>query len=144
MPISKIHAIIPDSRSRDGNENGQYVPFQSRRRNDSYIGQLVTRAGRRSSTTNPNAYFTNSRWNRQRYGPRHRPVWWQLGSLPLFTRRACRKSSRNGTLASSCFLRRLSDVSYDVEDYDPKLRRRKTRDIVMYCGWNLTTIPTLT
>lgn len=108
-------------------------PFQPDDTQDDYVKQLITRVEEARQLARIRTLAAQEK-DRQRYDDKHRPVAYSPGDLVwIFT--PVRKVGLSEKLLKRYFgpyrvIRRLSDVTYEVEDYEPSSKRQKRRDIV--------------
>ena len=108
-------------------------PFQPDDTQDDYVKQLITRVEEARQLARIRTLDAQEK-DRQRYNDKHRPVVYSPGDLVwIFT--PVRKVGLSEKLLKRYFgpyrvIRRLSDVTYEVEDYEPSSKRQKRRDIV--------------
>ena len=109
-----------------------YSPDEPDKEND-YVSQLIEKAEESRQLARIRTLQAQAR-DRQRYDAKHRVVIYEPGDLVwIFT--PVRKKGLSEKLLKRYFgpyqvLRRLSDVTYEVADFDPSSRRRKTKDTV--------------
>lgn len=100
---------------------------------DNYISQLINKAEESRNLARIRTLKAQEK-DRLRYDSKHRIVFYEPGDLVwIFT--PIRKVGLSEKLLKRYFgpyqvLRRLSDVTYEVADFDPTSRRRKKKDIV--------------
>ncbi|GFS52850.1 retrovirus-related Pol polyprotein from transposon 412 [Trichonephila inaurata madagascariensis] len=97
-----------------------------------FLAQLVTQAEESRQLARIRTLDAQEK-DRRRYNSRHRAVLYQQGDL-VWIYIPVRKVGRCEKLLKKYFgsyqvLRKLSDVTYEVHDFDPNSRRRKSKDI---------------
>lgn len=98
-----------------------------------YVSQLITTAEEARQLARIRTLSAQDR-DRQRYDAKHRPVSYNPGDL-VWIFIPIRKVGLSEKLLKRyfgpyCVKRRLSDVNYEVENFDPTSRRRKQKDVV--------------
>jgi transposase InsO family protein len=100
---------------------------------DDYVSNLITKAEESRQLARLRTLNAQAKDSR-RYDSRHRMVSYKPGDL-VWVFIPIRKVGLSEKLLKRYFgpykiLRKLSDVTYEVEDYDPTSRRRKSKDVV--------------
>jgi len=109
------------------------LPFCPDDMDDDYVQNAINRAEEARQLARIRTLKAQEK-DSQRYDSRHRMVNYKPGDLVwIFT--PVRKVGLSEKLLKKYFgpykvLRKLSDVNYEVEDFDPSSRRRKCKDIV--------------
>ena len=100
---------------------------------DDYVNHLINKAEESRQLARVRTLKAQQK-DRRRYDSKHRMVTYEPGDLVwIFT--PVRKIGLSEKLLKRYFgpyqvLRRLSDVTYEVADFDPSSRRRKPKDVV--------------
>ena len=109
------------------------LPFCPDNVQDDYISQVISRAEESRQLARLRTLEAQDK-DRRRYDSKHRMVSYAPGDL-VWIYTPVRKVGLSEKLLKRYFgpyqvLRRLSDVTYEVQDFDPSSRRRKPKDVV--------------
>lgn len=109
------------------------LPFRPDDVSDDHIAQMIARAEESRQLARLHTLKAQDK-DRRRYDLKHRMVSYAPGDL-VWVYTPVRKVGLSEKLLRRYFgpyqvLRRLSDVTYEVQDFDPASRRRKPRDVV--------------
>lgn len=109
------------------------LPFMPDDKDSDYISQLIMNAEEARQLAHLRTLQMQEK-DRQRYDSRHRAVHYKVGDM-VWIFIPYRKVGLSEKLLKRYFgpykvLRKLSDVTYEVEDSDPTSRRRKVKDTV--------------
>ncbi|XP_055951692.1 uncharacterized protein LOC129987783 [Argiope bruennichi] len=109
------------------------LPFSPNDVDDDYVAKMVARAEESRQLTRVRTLDAQDK-DRRRYNAKHRMVSYAPGDL-VWIYTPVRKVGLSEKLLRRYFgpyqvLRRLSDVTYEVQDFDPESRRRRPRDVV--------------